>query len=66
MKKKIPDTSRNIDLQSQAIYDDKENSKKTLHILEDNVSGVQVSVIEQATLKSFVRCQKLSFVPILC
>ena len=31
----------------QAIYDDKNNSKKSLHTLEDCASGVQVGDIEQ-------------------
>ena len=39
---------KHIDLQSQAIYDDKNDSKKSLHILEDSASGVQVGDIEQA------------------
>ena len=33
--------------QSQAIYDDKDNSKKNLHSLEDDASGMQVGDIEQ-------------------
>ena len=45
VKKKIIDVLKNIDLQSQAIYDDKKNSKKSLHISEDNASGVQVGYI---------------------
>jgi hypothetical protein len=49
-EEKILDTSRNIGLQSQAIYDDKNNSKKSLHILKDTASGVHVGGIEQATL----------------
>ena len=36
---------KNIVLQSQAIYDDKKNPKKSLHILEDGASGVQVGDI---------------------
>ena len=36
-----------LDMQSQAIYDDQNKSKKSLHILEDIVSGVQVGDIEQ-------------------
>ena len=40
---------KNIDLQSQTIYDDKKNSKKGLHILEDYASGVQVGDIKQVT-----------------
>ena len=35
-----------IDLPSQAIYDDKNNSKKIPHILEDDKNGVQVGDIE--------------------
>ena len=30
---------KHIDLQSQVIFDDKKNSKKSLHILEDSASG---------------------------
>ena len=37
-------------LQSQAIYDDKKNSKKSLHVLEDSASGVQVGDIEQMSV----------------
>ena len=44
------DIKKQIDLQSLAIYDDKNNSKKSLHILEDGVSGVQVGDIEQVTI----------------
>ena len=36
------------DPQSQAIYDDKNNSKKSLYMLENDASGVQVGDIEQA------------------
>ena len=36
-----------IDIQSQAIKDDKNNSKKGLYTLEDNASGVQVGDIEK-------------------
>ena len=39
---------KHIDLQGQAIYDDKNNSKKSLHILTDDASGVQVGDVEQA------------------
>jgi hypothetical protein len=39
---------KNINLQSQAVNDDKNNSKKILHILEDGASGVQIVDIEQA------------------
>ena len=34
-----------IDLQSQAIYDDKNNSKRSLHILDDDTSDVQVGYL---------------------
>ena len=37
-----------FDLQSQVIYDDKNNSKTGLHILEDAASSVQVGDIEEA------------------
>ena len=33
-------------MQSHAIYDDKNNSKESLHILEDNASGVQIGDTE--------------------
>jgi hypothetical protein len=39
-----------LDSQSCAIYDDKNNSHKTLHILKDNASDVQVDDIGQATI----------------
>ena len=35
------------DLQSKANYGDKNNSKISVHILEDGASGVQVGDIEQ-------------------
>ena len=38
---------KHVDLQSQAIYDDKTNSKKNLHISEYSASGVQIDDIEQ-------------------
>ena len=43
-------SKKHIDLQSQAIYDDNNNCKKSLHIWEDNESGVQVGDIEQVTV----------------
>ena len=49
-----------IDLQKQANYDDKENSKKILHILEDATSGVQVGDIEQVIIS---KSQWLMFWP---
>ena len=52
VKERIVDINNNNNnhhhLQSQAIYHDKSNSKKNLHILEDGASGVQVGDIEQA------------------
>ena len=39
--------SNSVNLQSQAIYDDQKNSNRSLHILEDGASGVQVGDIEQ-------------------
>ena len=39
-----------IDLQSQANDDDKKDSKKSLHILEDGSRGVQVGDIEQVSV----------------
>ena len=41
-----------MDLQSQAVFDDKNNSKKSLHILEDGASGVQVGNIEQVIVQN--------------
>jgi hypothetical protein len=38
-EKFIDNDKKHIDLRSRAIYDDKKNSKKSLHILEDNASG---------------------------
>ena len=43
---------KHIDLQSQADYDDKKNSKKNLHTLEDGASGVQVGDIKQVTCQN--------------
>ena len=45
---------KHINLQSQAVYDDKKNSKKNLHILENGASGVQVGDIEQMTVFFFL------------
>ena len=41
---------KHIGLQSQAIHDDKNNSKKSLHILKDIASDVQVGYIEQVVV----------------
>lgn len=41
---------KHINLQSQTIYDDKNISKKNLHVLEDDASCVQVGDIEQVTI----------------
>ena len=43
----------NIDLQSQEIYNDENNSKKNLHSLEDGASGVQVGDIGQVNVYFF-------------
>ena len=41
MKKKIHiHLKKHIDLQSEVVYDDKHNYKKSLHILEDGTSGM--------------------------
>jgi hypothetical protein len=40
---------KHIDLQRQANPDDKKNSKKSLHVLEDGTNGVQVGDIEQVS-----------------
>jgi hypothetical protein len=53
VKKKIIYSLENIDVHNQAIYDDKKYSKKSLHILEDVASGVQVGGIEQVTVQKF-------------
>ena len=37
---------KHIDLQSQAIYDEKKDSKKSLHNLEDCASRAQIVYIE--------------------
>ena len=37
-------------IESQEIYDDKTNSKKCLHILEDGASDVQVGDVAQETI----------------
>ena len=44
---KTMNISNSVNLQSQAIYDDQKNSNRSLHILEDGASGVQVGDIEQ-------------------
>ena len=41
---------QHIDLQGQAIYNDKKKSKKCLHVLEDSASGVTGGDIEQETV----------------
>ena len=38
---------KHINLQSYVNHDDQKNSKKSLHILEDSTSGVQVDDIAQ-------------------
>ena len=43
-----------IDLQSQAIYVDKKKFKRTLHILKDGASCVQVGAIELGNYLKFV------------
>ena len=47
INKKFIDIQKNIDLQGQSIYVEKNNSKKSLHILEDSASGVQVRDINK-------------------
>ena len=37
---------------SQANFDDKRNSKRSLHIWEDNASGVQLAGIEQMIVQN--------------
>jgi hypothetical protein len=49
-KKNHTHLKKHIDVQSQAIYDDQNNSKKILHFLEDFANGVQVGHIEQITV----------------
>ena len=46
-QEKFIDNKKNIDLQSQAIPWWQKKSKKSLHILEDSASGVQVGDVEQ-------------------
>lgn len=41
---------KHIDLQTQAIYVDKNNCKRNLNILEDNASGAQVGDVEQVSI----------------
>ena len=38
---------KHIDLQIKEIYVDKNNLKKSLHILEDSASGVQVVILNK-------------------
>ena len=38
---------KTIDLQSQAIYVDKYDFKKSVHILEDGASGVEVVILNK-------------------
>ena len=47
VKKEIMDSLKTYWSTSQANFDDKKNSKKNLHILEDSASGVQVGDIEE-------------------
>ena len=42
VKEKSIAFKKHIDLQSQVTYDEKKNSKKSLHTFEDGASGVQV------------------------
>ena len=56
MKKNFINTwKKHIDLQSQAIYDDKKNSKDSLHILEDGASGVRVGDIKQTIVQNLFK-----------
>jgi hypothetical protein len=48
-------SKKHIDLQSQAIYDDKNNSKNVLHILKDGASDVQVGDIEQVNVQNMFK-----------
>ena len=50
VKKKFIDILKHIDIQSQANYDEHQNSKKSLHILENCASGVQIDNIEQVVV----------------
>ena len=40
-------SKKHTHLQSQAIYFDKNNCNKSIHVFEDGASGVQVGDIEQ-------------------
>ena len=52
---------RHIDLQCQAIYDDKKNPEKSLHIWEDVARGVQVGDIEQVIVQKLFKNDKTAF-----
>ena len=41
------DILKHTDIQSQANYDEHQNSEKSSHILENRASGVQIGNIEQ-------------------
>ena len=48
-------SQNHVDLQSQAIYDEKKISKKSLHVLEDGASGMQVVVINQVIAQIIIK-----------
>ena len=54
-KKDYKTFEKHIDLQSQAIYVSKKKFKKSLHILEDSVSNVQVDILN---MQSSIICSK--------
>ena len=50
MKKEFIDIFKTYQFTDQAIFDDKNNSKRSPHILEGNASGVQVGDIHQVSV----------------
>ena len=58
VKKKLKTLKQPIGLQSQANCDDKK-SKKILHVLENNTSGVQVGDIEQMIVYNLFIVQEI-------
>ena len=50
VKKEFIDIFKTYQFTDQAIFDDKNNSKRSPHILEGNASGVQVGDIHQVSV----------------
>jgi hypothetical protein len=52
--------NKHIDLQSQAIYVDNFFFKKSLHILEDTPSVVQIGILNMEFLEDCLKCNTIT------